>query len=221
MILYSKTYQREASDYEITSGKMYYFPGPTVRRMTAEQVWDSILTLAVHNPWPFQRPTAKEMAPIMDINFATADYNSVKKMSERFAETYFMGPYKRSLNKHAYQGNVLCRASELPSPSPADHFLSQFGQGDRETIDGSQQDATVPQILAMFNGPITHVMLEAGSAIVDNVLAIDNTRDRIDAIFLSVLTRRPNPADRRIAASRTLQGPPRRCRVRKHHLGTC
>ncbi len=52
----------------------------------------------------------------------------------------------------------------------------------------------------MFNGPITHVMLEAGSAIVDNVVAIDSTKDRIDAIFLSVLTRSPNRDDRRIAA---------------------
>ncbi len=201
MILYSDTYQRQASDYDITSGEMYYFPGPTVRRMTAEQVWDSILTLAVQNPWPFQRPTAEEMAPIVDIDFGTANYNTVKQMSERFGETYFMGQYKRTLNQHAYKGNVLCRASELPAPVPADHFLRQFGQGNRETINAAQQEATVPQILAMFNGPITHVMLEAGSAIVDNVLAIDNTKDRISAIFVSVLTRQPNSVDRRIAAS--------------------
>ncbi|MFK8112784.1 MAG: DUF1549 and DUF1553 domain-containing protein [Rubripirellula sp.] len=200
-ILYSKTYQREASDYEMTSGKAYYFPGPVVRRMTAEQVWDSILTLAVHNPWPFQRPTAEDMAPYIDIDFGTANYNSVKRLSEDFKGTYFMGTYKRGLNKHAYQGNILCRASELPSPVAADHFLRQFGQGDRLTINCAQQDATVPQILAMFNGPITHVMLEAGSAIVDNVLAIKQPKDRIDAIFVSVLTRRPNPIDRRIAAS--------------------
>jgi len=205
MILYSKTYQRESSDYDITSGEPYYFPGPTVRRMTAEQVWDSILTLAVHNPWPFQRPTAEEMAPVVDIDFATANYESAKRTAERFKETYFMGPYKRSLNKHAYQGNVLCRASELPSPSPAAHFLRQFGQGDRQTINGAQSDATVPQILAMFNGPITHVMLEAGSAIVDNVVAIDNTRDRVDAIFISVLTREPSRDDRRIISKELQQ----------------
>jgi len=200
-ILYSRTYQRESTDYELTSGEMYYFPGPTLRRMTAEQVWDSILTLAVRNPWPFQRPTAAEMAPVLNINFGNAKYDEVKQKSLRFRETFFMNPYKRSLNKHAYQGNILCRASELPTPLPAGHFLRQFGQGDRQTINGSQQDATVPQILAMFNGPITHVMLEAGSAIVDNVIAIDNTRERIDAIFLSVLGRLPNSTDRRAAAS--------------------
>ncbi len=200
-ILYSRTYQRESTDYEITSGEPYYFQGPALRRMTAEQVWDSFLTLAVHNPWPFQRPTAEDMAPVLNLDFGTATYSSVKSKSERFAKTYFMNPYKRSLNEHAYQGNVLCRASELPSPVPADHFLRQFGQGDRETINGGQQDATVPQILAMFNGPITHVMLEAGSALVDNLVAVDNTRERMEAVFLSVLARKPNATDRRAAAS--------------------
>lgn len=199
-ILYTRTYQRESSDYQITSGEPYYFPGPVLRRMTAEQVWDSILTLAVSNPWPFQRPNAAQMAPVLNLNFGNANYDSVKKQSEEFRDTYFLNRYKRSLNKHAYQGNILCRASELPTPLPAGHFLRQFGQGDRQTINGSQQDATVPQILAMFNGPITHVMLEAGSAIVDNVIAIEQTRDRIDAIFLSVLSRKPNSSDRRIAA---------------------
>ncbi|TWU47959.1 DUF1549 and DUF1553 domain-containing protein [Rubripirellula reticaptiva] len=199
-VLYSKTYQREATDYELTSGTPYYFQGPVLRRMTAEQVWDSILTLAVANPWPFQRPTAEEMAPIMEVNFEKANYDSFKRQSEKFGETYFRNHYNRTLNQHAYQGNILARASELPSPVAADHFLRQFGQGDRETINCSQTDATVPQILAMFNGPITHVMLEEGSSIVDQVLAIENTRDRIDAIFLSLLARYPNPTDRKAAA---------------------
>lgn len=200
IILYSRTYQRVASDYDLTSGETYYFPGPTIRRMTAEQVWDSLLTLAVRNPMPFQRPGAKEMTPYLEIDFTNATFNDVKAQSEEFAKTYFQSAYRRELNKHAYQGNVLCRASELPSPQRADHFLRQFGQSDRETIDGSVQAATVPQILAMFNGPITHVMLEPGSAIVDDVLAIKSTRDRIDAIFLSVLARRPNTKDRLVAA---------------------
>ncbi|MCH1494075.1 MAG: DUF1549 and DUF1553 domain-containing protein [Rubripirellula sp.] len=199
-IFYSRTYQREASDYDPTSNDKYHYPGPAVRRMTAEQVWDSILTLAVQNPWPFQRPNIGELASALDVNFAQDNYNRVLQKSENFKDTYFAGTYKRNLNAHAYQGNILCRASELPSPLPPQHFLRQFGQGDRETINGSQEDATVPQILAMFNGPITHVMLEPGSAIVDNVLGIESTRDRVDAIFLSVLTREPTGADRRIAA---------------------
>jgi len=199
-IFYSRSYQREASDFDPSSDQKYNYPGPAVRRMTAEQVWDSILTLAVQNPWPFQRPTHDQLAPVLDINFAQDNYNRVLQKTETFKDTYFASTYKRNLNTHSYQGNILCRASELPSPLPPQHFLRQFGQGDRETINGSQEEATVPQILAMFNGPITHVMLEEGSAIVDNVLSIESTRDRVDAIFLSVLSRMPTGADRRIAA---------------------
>ena len=199
-ILYSDTYAAESVDYDITSGESFYFQGPLVRRMTAEQVWDSLLTLAVENTMPFERPTAEDVKPYMQLDFSKETYNSLMKKSERFGEKYYMPKYKRDINKHAYQRNVLCRASELPTPLAADHFLRQFGQGDREVINGGDQSATVPQILAMFNGPITHVMLEAGSSIVDDVTAIEETRDRIDAIFLSVLSRHPEPNDRRIAA---------------------
>ncbi|QDT09374.1 DUF1549 and DUF1553 domain-containing protein [Planctomycetes bacterium K23_9] len=200
LILYSETYQRVATDYTLTSGEPYYFPGPTVRRMTAEQVWDSLLTMAVQNPWPFQRPTTQEFADVIDLDFATATYETAAEKAERFLSTVDLGARRKLERTHSYQGNTLCRASELVSPVPASHFLRQFGQGDRETINGSQQEATVPQILAMFNGPITHVMLEPGSSIVDNILAIEKTKDRIDAIFLSVLARRPIPKDRVIAA---------------------
>ncbi|MGB7347030.1 MAG: DUF1549 and DUF1553 domain-containing protein [Pirellulaceae bacterium] len=205
LVLYSQTYQRKASDYTMTSGEPYYFPGPTVRRMTAEQVWDSLLTMAVHNPWPFQRPTTKDIAAVVDLDFATATYKTAAVKADQFLDTFDTGARRKVERTHSYLGNTLCRASELVSPVPADHFLRQFGQGDRETINGSQQEATVPQILAMFNGPITHVMLEPGSSIVDNVLAIESTKDRIEAIFLSVLARRPNPKDRVIAAKELSQ----------------
>ncbi len=204
-ILYSQTYQQQAQEYDASSGQPYLFPGPTIRRMTAEQIWDSMLTLAVRNPLPFERPSASDVAAVADLDFATVSYEQVMQKSLEFNDTYFRGTYNRNLRRHAYKGNVLCRASELPSPVPGEHFLRQFGQGDRESINGSDRSATVPQILAMFNGPITHVMLEAGSAIVDNVLEEPSTRDRVDAIFLSVLSRPPNGTDRRVAASEIAQ----------------
>ena len=199
-ILYSDTYGAQSVNYDITSGEPFHFNGPAVRRMSAEQVWDSLLTMAVQNPNPFARPDAATLKPVLDLDFSKATFASVKAQSERFSESYFMSKYKRNLREHSYQGNVLCRASELPTPSPADHFLRQFGQGDREVINGADDSATVPQILAMFNGPITHVMLEPGSKIVDDVLAIKDTRERVDAIFLSVLSRPPESRDRLIAA---------------------
>jgi len=200
-ILYSKTFQREATDYDVTSGDAYYFPGPILKRMTSEQVWDSILTLAVQNPWPFQRPDAKDFAPNIDVDLSSATLESLEAVAAKYEATYFQRSYNKTIQKFAYQGNVLCRASELPSPLPAGHFLRQFGQGDRETINGQAATATVPQILAMLNGPITHVMLETGSAIYDNVVEAANAKDAMDLIFISVLTRKPTADDRRVAVS--------------------
>lgn len=199
-ILYSDTYQAVASQYEITSGEPYYFAGPVLRRMTAEQVWDSMLTLAVRNSTPFTRPDAEDFKKVTDIDLNKATFEQVVQKSKQFSQTLRGNAYSKEIRKHAYLGNVLCRASELPAPLPGDHFLRQFGQSDREVIDGSDQSATVPQILAMFNGPITHVMLEPGSRIVDDILAIPKSRERIDGIFRAVLARSPTPADRRVVA---------------------
>ncbi len=47
-VLYNtKTFQRQASKFEFDSGSKdpYLFPGPTLRRMSGEQIWDSLLVL--------------------------------------------------------------------------------------------------------------------------------------------------------------------------------
>ena len=49
-IFNSKAYQREATEIEIEFGADYDFTGPLLRRMTAEQVWDSLVALI--NPRP-------------------------------------------------------------------------------------------------------------------------------------------------------------------------
>ena len=47
-ILYAtQTWQRQVSPREPVGGEPYRYPGPLLRRMTAEQLWDSLLTLAV------------------------------------------------------------------------------------------------------------------------------------------------------------------------------
>lgn len=49
-VLYNTdTYQRMASTKEVPLGETYHFTGPTLRRMSAEQVWDSMVTLTKGN----------------------------------------------------------------------------------------------------------------------------------------------------------------------------
>ena len=46
----TKTWQREATRVEVPEDQPYYFPGPLLRRMTAEQIWDSLCALTIPNP---------------------------------------------------------------------------------------------------------------------------------------------------------------------------
>ncbi len=47
-VLYNtKTYQRAADSREIVMGAPYHFSGPVLRRMSAEQIWDSVVSLAL------------------------------------------------------------------------------------------------------------------------------------------------------------------------------
>lgn len=50
-ILYAtKAYQRQAAVQGPKPGEGWWFPGPVLRRLTAEQIWDSLLTLVIPEP---------------------------------------------------------------------------------------------------------------------------------------------------------------------------
>ncbi len=50
-ILYNtQAYQREVGTKDILEGQAYYFESPVLRRMTAEQFWDSLITLVIPEP---------------------------------------------------------------------------------------------------------------------------------------------------------------------------
>ncbi|MBL9183753.1 MAG: DUF1549 domain-containing protein [Verrucomicrobiaceae bacterium] len=50
IIYNSAAYQRAAYTKDVELGEAYHFPGPVLRRMTAEQIWDSMVTLYKPNP---------------------------------------------------------------------------------------------------------------------------------------------------------------------------
>lgn len=90
------------------------------------------------------------------------------------------------------------RAANLPSPAPAGHFLQQFGQSDRETIQNAESAASVPQALTLLNGNIFETVVNAGSVLSREVKAADTPDAKIDAIFLSLLGRQSRPEEREV-----------------------
>ncbi len=49
LIFYTQTYQSAAVSRDFSEDDTFYFEGPMMRRMSAEQMWDSLLTLTVPN----------------------------------------------------------------------------------------------------------------------------------------------------------------------------
>jgi hypothetical protein len=200
ILLNTQAWQRQASFAEVTPGEEYHFPGPILRRMTAEQVWDSFLTLAqFHELDDYHREPSKLLTEIVKLDLAKATPQQIVDSLKEF-NTFTGGKATRERTKpFEYQGQVLVRASELPSPLPPGHFLRQFGQSDREQIEASSLDGSVPQVLQMFNGPITHMMLDPQSIMYRNVTAEKDPEKRVDVIFVSVLCRKPVAEEKKAA----------------------
>ncbi len=190
-------YQRLAVEYDATAEEPYRYTAPALKRLTAEQLWDSLLTLIAVNEWAYQRPTVAELAPGISIDISSVNYQQFVEAYETYKE--ISNDFRGRLNSCTYKGLKLVRASELPQPSPANHLLRQFGQGDRQAIQTARQVATVPQILTLFNGWMTHAMLEQGSVIYDEVAKQKTMKGAVDTIFMAILTHKPTADMRRLA----------------------
>ena len=137
----------------------------------------------------------------------------VKSAQDLLDRTKKLDEYNKMSGKRKregqYKGNLLVRASELPSPLPGGHLIRQFGQSDRDIIQGNETEGTVPQLLTMFNGPVTHMMLERGSVIYEEVISRSKPEQHIDIIFLSLLSRKPTADEKRTALSEMRKEGPR------------
>ncbi|MDZ4401727.1 DUF1549 domain-containing protein [Prosthecobacter sp.] len=83
------------------------------------------------------------------------------------------------------------RAAEIDSPAPAGHALREFGQSDREFVENANHDASVPQALVLMNGQMLPNILNSWSQV---MLAVKQARypdDKIEAVYLALLSRKP------------------------------
>ena len=197
IIFNSDTYQRQACFDDIPMGAPYHFPGPMLRRMSAEQVWDSFLTMAVVRPDEYRELRADVRTDLMGVDLSTVSAAKMLDADNKANAVYGLQAQRQT--KYTYKGTLLARASELPSPVPPSHFLRMFGQSDRELISASSTMGSVPQVLFMFNGPVTHMLLEKNSTIYNNVMVKKTIAEGVKVVFWTVLNRDPDEDEAELA----------------------
>ena len=200
LLMNTDLYQRRAV-YQETLEEAYHFPGPTLRRMTAEQLWDSLVTLSMDKP---ETGKYEELIrPRYDqINLETISADRIIQLglasSKKQAKNRMMMRQKNQQRNKS--GPSLYRASEMRQPSPGNHFLRDFGQSDRNLIEGSNTDPNVTQILTLLNGRHHFQIIRGGSLISDELARVkDSPKNRARVIYLSVLGRDPAPDEFRLA----------------------
>ena len=75
VLVSTDVYQRLAVEYDPTAEVAYHYTGPALKRMTAEQLWDSLLTLIAVNQWAYQRPSVEDLAPGMSVDISSLNYD--------------------------------------------------------------------------------------------------------------------------------------------------
>lgn len=90
------------------------------------------------------------------------------------------------------------RSAEIESPAPRGHYLREFGQSDRETIENANYEASVPQALAMMNGQLMPQILSRYSQLMLTLSKAAYPDEQADAAYLTILARKPTAQEKQI-----------------------
>ena len=204
MLMYTDVYQRRAVFKDIDE-EVYYYPGPTLRRMTAEQIWDSLVTLSMDDPMKnTYEVNVPYRYPVINVNSTPAPRIVDQAMAIFRERQNRRGGARMNMSraggKKKPTGPNLSRASEMRQPAPAGHFLRDFGASDRELIEGGNTDPTVSQILTLINGKHHYQIVREGSQLMTLLKkASKNDKLRTRIIYLSILGREPYGSEETLA----------------------
>lgn len=198
--------------------------GRPIERMSAEQIWDSLVTLVLEDPESPQRIEnmknlfihGRYIGPLENIIKKVHSFKTIKeyqdwiivKYNEARDGTGPKAPAPRPPTYIAGHGRLMtsailgiARASELPSPADPNHFLQKFGQSDRISIDGATNEGSLTQTLQMLNGTTQTIVANPKDTVLRKILKAPGSNEAKGALlFQSILTRQPTAQERALCA---------------------
>jgi hypothetical protein len=217
VLLTTKTFQLVANT-EAAVVEADNLRGRKVARLSAEQIWDSLVTLAVGDPDKLPKRTldariivagkpvlaGKTMPELSAEVLALKDERELRKYFAEFVAAIradgasgsgsdSMAMTTRRAGPLQYGADAKVRASELASPAPRGHFLYLFGQSDRQVVEGGTREPNVGQVLSLMNGFVEKELVANPKAHIFKSLEGSSTpQERIRRIYLATLARPPS-----------------------------
>ena len=202
LIYKTQTYQRVAT--QEVKGK-YYFQGPVMKRMSAEQIWDSLIALKTDRPDKNSTPPRLVASNLV--------YKQMKQMSPKQMADFLNNPKSMKTDTKAMMRGSsgskkkrekgISRASEQKSPSEVSSMLRTYGQSSREIIDDSSTEANIPQALILMNDDSLSFQ---NSTLAKRLKSEKNVNKKIEMVYKAVLVRKPTLAEMDIMKRYTSKG---------------
>lgn len=293
VLYHTEAYQRTATRQEVPAGETYHFTGPILHRMSAEQIWDSLLTLTrgsmddavdddnvrLHQylddlamllgtlrekgatglietarqnaerldanrkklaEMQKQLAEAKKSGQqtTLDVKAISREAQQLRRETERDFLIALVGEERAAELREGYKARqdapkrpqidpkllasmtkeqrrdflkkaknagggkdgltLTTRASEQPSPARAGTFLRTFGQSDRELIENASTDASVPQALALLNGPLLDALTSPVSKLSECLRGAATLDERLETVYEALLSRAPDAHEKAV-----------------------
>lgn len=204
IILNTKLFEREALKQDFKSLEEFSFAGPMVKRMTGEQIWDSLVTLVYNDIDSAKRIYLHNQQDYTDIyerykGMTGVDiYADFKMLVEKNpGNRNFLEVLRKEASDYTKTKPIsdrgLVRSSYLQSPVPGGHLIRQFGGSDRLQIDNSNSEPNTTQVLNMLNGFVEKNIIGNKNADFITLMKSQKSKSKqIETVFLSILGRKPN-----------------------------
>ena len=151
-IFQSRAYQSGSTEHDPEANTFYTFPGPLLRRLTAEQLWDSLVTLLIGDSdyyMPSLHVRLSQLDRLRQVrdSFASKDNDELvelaKKYANRYAESYLEVQDLQARFKAAVAAKDEPKIAELRKKIGAlrgeqTSFVRKMAHGDR--VNGGRPD---------------------------------------------------------------------------------
>lgn len=217
VLLGTRTFQFAANPQAFEVGVPQAFNGRQLARMNAEQLWDSLVTLIADQPDELQKrkfgdhiyyqgkPVLVGKKTMSELSTEILAFKSPAKYRE-YVENLLVEIKNSGSGSSAPKDMMMmarserpgpakgiARASELPAPAPAGHFLREFGQSDRTLVNGATTDANMAQVLQIMNGHVEKLVVSNDGAAVYNALETGSKdADKVRYLYYAILSRPPS-----------------------------